>query len=140
MPRIAILTPRLTAASKDTVIGSIFSALVALAFLTLGAGAYAAPEKLSENYGLPTQDPIAHGYIRGLGARDAVLGLLILTFLIAKSRGALGATVALSALVGASDFAIVYAARGTAAKSSLAIHGIGTVGLLAVWGLIRTGL
>ena len=117
----------------------MFSALVALSFLALGAGAYAAPGKLAENYGLPTDDPIAHGYVRGLGARDAVLGLLVLTFLIAKTRGALGATVALSALVGASDFAIVYAARGTTAKSSLAIHGVGTVGLLAVWGLIRTG-
>jgi hypothetical protein len=119
------------------VIGSIFSALVAISFLALGAGAYAAPAKLSENYGLPSTDPAAHGFVRALGARDAVLGLIILTFLIAKDRGALGATVALSALVGASDFAIVYAARGKTAKSSLAIHGIGTIGLLVVWALIR---
>ncbi len=118
-------------------IGSIFSALVALSFFALGAGAYAAPAKLSENYGLPSEDPTAHGYVRALGARDAVLGLIILTFLISKDRGALGATVALSALVGASDFAIVYAARGKAAKSSLAIHGVGTVGLLFIWALIR---
>ncbi len=121
-------------------IGSILSVFVALSFLALGAGAYAAPAKLAENYGLPSADPTVHGYVRALGARDAVLGLIILTFLIAKSRGALGATVALSALVGASDFLIVYNARGTSAKSSLAIHGVGTVGLVAVWGLIRSGL
>ncbi len=121
-------------------IGSIFSVLVTLSFFALGVGAFVAPGKLSENYGLPTTDPAAYGYVRALGARDVVLGLIILTFLIAKSRGALGATVALCALVGASDFAIVYAARGTAAKSSLAIHGIGTVGLLAIWGVIRAGL
>ncbi|GAC1441773.1 MAG: hypothetical protein NVS3B17_06450 [Vulcanimicrobiaceae bacterium] len=121
-------------------IGSVFAALVAASFLALGAGAYVAPQKLGENYGLPSADPTAHGYIRALGARDAVLGLIILTLLVAKDRGALGATVALSALVGASDFAIVYAARGTTAKSSLAIHGTGTIGLLAVWGLLRSGL
>jgi len=121
------------------VIGSFFSALVALAFVGLGAGACAAPEKLAQNYGLPSADATAHGYIRALGARDAVLGLLVLALLVAKDRGALGATVALCSLAGASDFAIVCAARGSAAKANLAIHGAGTVGLLGVWGLIRTG-
>lgn len=121
-------------------IGSVLSALAALSFLGLGAGAAIAPGSLAANYGLPTSDATAHAYVRGLGARDAVLGLLVLTFLIAKARGPLGATVALSALVGASDFAIVAASRGRDAKTSLAIHGTGTVGLLIVWGLLRTGL
>ncbi|GAC1311588.1 MAG: hypothetical protein NVS2B3_15300 [Vulcanimicrobiaceae bacterium] len=122
------------------VIGSVLSALVALSFLGLGAGAAVAPGALAENYGLPSDDPTAHAYVRGLGARDAVLGLLVLRFLIAKARGPLSATVAFSALVGASDFAIVYAARGRVAKRNLAIHGGGTVGLLAVSGLVRAGL
>lgn len=121
-------------------IGSVLSALVALSFLGLGAGSFFAPAALAENYGLPATDATTHAYVRGLGARDAVLGLLVLTFLIAKARGSLGATVALSALVGASDFAIVYSARGLAAKKNLAIHGVGTVGLLVVWGLVRAGL
>ncbi len=121
-------------------IGSILSALVALSFLGLGAGSLAAPAKLSENYGIPVKDETGFAYIRALGARDAVLGLIIITFLIAKARGSLGATVALSALVGASDFAIVATTRGLGAKNSLAIHGVGTVGLLVVWGLVRAGL
>ena len=121
-------------------IGSILSALAALSFLGLGAGSYFAPAALAENYGLPAKDETAFAYVRALGARDAVIGLIVLTFLIAKARGPLGATVALSALVGASDFAIVYGARGLAAKKNLAIHGVGTVGLLVVWALVRTGL
>ncbi|GAC1545975.1 MAG: hypothetical protein NVS3B16_16040 [Vulcanimicrobiaceae bacterium] len=120
--------------------GSLFSALAALSFLSLAAGAFVAPTALAENYGLPVENDAARAYVRALGARDGVLGLLVITFLIAKARRPLGATVGLSALVGASDFAIVYTTRGLDAKKNLAIHGVGTVGLLAVWGLVRAGL
>jgi hypothetical protein len=121
------------------VIGTILSVLVALAFFGLAVGATFAPKTLSENYGIPVATPEAFAYVKGLGARDGVLGLLVLAFVIAHARGALGATVALSALVGASDFAIVFSQRGLAARNSLLIHGVGTVGLLVVWGLVRAG-
>lgn len=121
-------------------IGSVLSALAALSFLGLGAGSFVAPRALAENYGVPAPDETSFAYVRALGARDAVLGLIVLRFLMAKARGPLGATLALSALVGASDFAIVYASRGLVAKNNLAIHGAGTVGLLTLSGLVRAGL
>ncbi len=125
---------------EDRVIGSVLSALAALSFLGLGAGSLMAPGTLAENYGLPVRDETAFAFVRAVGARDAVLGLIVLTFLFSKARGPLGATVALAALIGASDFAIVYTTRGLAAKKNLAIHGLGTVGSLAVWSLVRAGL
>ena len=111
--------------------------MVAASFLGLGAGAAFAPQALSENYGLPVTNATALAYVRALGARDAVLGALVLWFLATRDRDALAATVALSALAGASDFAIVLGARGPAAAKNLAIHGGGTLGLVTVWQLLR---
>lgn len=120
--------------------GSILSALVAASFLGLGAGAAVAPRALSETYGLPVDDATGIAYVRALGARDAILGLLIVAFLIREERAALGATIALSSLVGATDFVVVAGRRGTAAPTSLGIHASGTFGLLAVAALVRAGI
>ena len=121
-------------------IGTFLSGAVAASFLALGAGAFAAPRALAENYGIPLTDDAALAYVRGLGARDAVLGFIIIALLVRREHSALATTVGFSALVGASDFALVVAARRGDAPSSLAIHGIGTLGLLAVSGLVRSGL
>ncbi|MBD5656840.1 MAG: DUF4267 domain-containing protein [Candidatus Eremiobacteraeota bacterium] len=120
-------------------IGFFLAAGVALSYLGLGAGAAFAPRALAENYGLPATSATEIDYIRALGARDAVLGFLVAWCLASRDRDALGATIALSALVGASDFAVVLGARGLAARTSLGIHGGGTVGLLVVWQLVRAG-
>ncbi len=120
--------------------GSLFSALVAASFLGLGAGALVAPRALSETYGLPVDGPTGIAYVRALGARDAILGLLIAAFLVRGQRDALATTVAVSSLVGASDFVTVAGERGTAVPLSLAIHGTGTLGLLAVAALVRAGV
>jgi hypothetical protein len=118
--------------------GSFLSALVATAFLGLGAGALAAPLELAKNYGLPVDDATGIAYVRGLGMRDAVLGLIVVVFLARRERAALASTIGLSALVGASDFTLVATTRGAEApKASLAIHGIGTIGLLAIWAILR---
>jgi hypothetical protein len=121
------------------VFGSILSALVATSFLGLGAGSFAAPRALSENYGIPVDGEAGFAYVRALGARDAILGLIVAAFLIGRDRESLGTTLALCALVGAADFAIVATTRGTKAPASLAIHGTGALGLLAVSSLVRAG-
>jgi hypothetical protein len=121
------------------VIGYILSAFVAASFLGLGAGSLVAPRALAENYGIPADGAAALAYVRSVGMRDAVLGLVVLAFLVRRERGALATCLALSSLVGASDFAIVAANRGRAAPASLAIHGTGTLGLLAICLLIRRG-
>jgi len=131
------------AASKDAVfdsfrsVGPVLAGCVAASFLGLGAGALFAPRALAENYGLPVDEPKGIGYVRALGARDAILGLLTVAFLVQRDHRALATTVGLSALVGASDFAVIASTRGTEAPLSLAIHGTGTVGLLGIWALLR---
>ena len=120
-------------------IGSTLSALVALAFAGLGAGSFVAPRTLASNYGLPVSTPTGVGYVRALGVRDLVLGLLIGAFLVARvPRSVLGVTVALSALVGAGDFTLVATTPG-ANRKSLPIHAAGTAGLLSIWALLRAG-
>jgi hypothetical protein len=119
--------------------GTILSTLVALAFLAIGVGAFAAARMSSEQYGIPARDPSSLADVRALGARDVVLGLIVIAFLIAKARGPLSVVVALSALVGLADFLIVLSERGPEGARSLAIHGTGTVGLLVTWAVLRAG-
>jgi hypothetical protein len=121
------------------VIGSALSVCAALAFLGVGSGAVAAPRALAQNYGIAVDGADQIAYVRAVGARDAILGLLILAFLARRERGPLAVTLALSAIAGASDFSLVAAARGRSAPLSLAIHGSGTVGLLAIAGFVRAG-
>ncbi len=104
-------------------IGSVLCALVALAFGALGIGSYATPAEV--------------GFVRALGTRDFVLGLLVAQFLRAPgSRGALRTVVGFSAIVAAGDFAAVATASGFARKMSLALHAGGMVGLLVIWRLL----
>ena len=120
-------------------IGSILSALAALAFVALGSGSFVAPRALAENYGLPVTGDTGDAYVRALGARDLVLGLLLGALLVARApRGILGVTVALCALVGAADFTLVATTPG-ANRKALAIHGAGTAGFVAIWTLLRAG-
>jgi len=118
-------------------LGSLAAALAATSFLALGAGSLVAPRALAQNYGLPIDDATGVAYVRALGMRDAVLGLVLLTFLLRRDSAALATSVGLSSLVGASDFAIVATRRGGQAPLSLAIHGTGTLGLLAIWAMLR---
>ena len=118
-------------------IGSVLSACAALAFVALGAGSFAAPEALAQNYGIALEGEGSTAYLRAIGARDAVLGLLIAAFLARRERAGLAVVVAFSALAGASDFGLVASLRGRSATPSLLLHGTGTVGLLAVAALVR---
>jgi hypothetical protein len=118
-------------------LGNLGAALVAVAFLGLGAGSLADPRKLARNYGIPVDDAGSIAYVRATGMRDALLGALIFAFLRRDDRPALATTVGFSSFAGASDFALVATTRGTAAPLSLGIHGGGTLGLLALWTLLR---
>jgi hypothetical protein len=117
-------------------LASLLASLAALAFGAIGAGAALAPEKLSANFGIPVEDAAGRAYVRGLGARDAIVGMLIATFLASRNRPALAATLGIAALAGVSDFVVVFRERGSSAAGSLAIHASGTIGLLFVAGLV----
>ncbi len=122
-------------------IGSALSAVVALAFIALGIGSYVAPKSLAKNYGLPISSGSEIAYLRALGTRDLVLGLLVGRFLLAaEMRPALRSTIAVSAIVAAADFTAVLGVRGGTAKQALAIHGSGIVGLLFIRALLARDL
>ncbi|MGH7728441.1 MAG: Uma2 family endonuclease [Vulcanimicrobiaceae bacterium] len=119
-------------------VGEALAAAAALALVVIGVGALFAPGPSSAGYGLRARDPAARAYVQALGARDLALGLLLAVFLIAQTRAALGATVALCALVGALDFLIVFRERGASARRPLALHGFGTLALIVTWLLLRS--
>lgn len=120
-------------------IGNLLAYLAATAFIAIGLGALLAPATSSQQYGLATKDAIALAYVRALGVRDLVLGLLLISFALTRDSGAAAIVAEFGALVGLSDFLIVAASRGKEARRNLVIHGAGTIGLLAVWLTIRLG-
>ena len=120
-------------------IGNLLAYLAATAFIAIGLGALLAPATSSQQYGLSTKEPIALAYVRALGVRDLVLGLLLISFALMRDSGAAAIVAEFGALVGLADFLIVASSRGKEARRNLVIHGVGTVGLLAVWLTIRLG-
>jgi hypothetical protein len=110
-------------------IGTLFAWAAALAFTAIGLAALALPSTSSAQYGVPSKDGHALAFVRALGGRDLVIGLLIGAFLVTGDRQALALSLAVAALAGAADFAIVSAAAGL--NRSLIVHAGGTAGLLA---------
>jgi Domain of unknown function (DUF4267) len=102
----------------------------ALAFLGIGAGAVLAPRFSAGQYGLPGADPAALSFVRATGARDALLGALILTSL--GDRAALRRTLAWSSLVGLADAAIVFARRGPQLQHAVHLGGFAALALAAL--------
>ncbi|MDQ2908751.1 MAG: DUF4267 domain-containing protein [Candidatus Eremiobacteraeota bacterium] len=106
------------------------AALVALGFVAVGAGALAAPRRSSAQYGLPVCDERTVAYVRALGARDLVLGLLLATLLGRRAHPrAIAGALGLSALIGAADFVLV-ATTPAANRKALPLHAAGTLALV----------
>ena len=77
-------------------------------------------------YGLPTSDPVARAFVRAAGARDVVLGAIVLASLgeARALRRALGWT----SVIAIADAVILAAARGP--RPSHATHLAGSVALV----------
>ena len=80
------------------------------ALVVVGAGALIAPSFSTPVFGLPSDDPTAQAYMRAAGARDVVLGAIILGSL--RDRPALRRALAWSSLIGLADAFAVFAVRG----------------------------
>lgn len=120
-------------------IGSIAAALGGCAFFAIGIGALVAPGISSEQYGLPTTDPTALALVRALGARDLVLGVIVLMLLAGRERGALELVLGASILAALADAAAVKSARRAAGPRQLAVHVGGAAALLLAAQLVRAG-
>jgi hypothetical protein len=115
--------------------GLALSSLAALAFCGIGIAALAAPRRSSGGYGLPARDAASLGYIQALGARDLVLGLMLLR--MRHEPRALAASVGLCTLVAVVDFSAV--ARGDGAHKALLIHACGAACLALSSALLLAG-
>jgi hypothetical protein len=119
------------------VVGSIVAALGGLAFLFVGIGALLAPGMSSNQYGLPTTDRAALALIRAVGARDVVLGIIVLVLLATRDRSALALVLGASTLAAAGDATAVLTGRSDAGPRQLAVHVAGATALLVAWQLVR---
>ncbi len=90
--------------------GRLLTAASGAAFIALGAGALIAPKTFSGLFGLPAEEPTALAYVRATGARDALLGALVLAS--RNDAPALRRILGFSALLGLVDAITVAALRG----------------------------
>ena len=118
-------------------IGLAITALVALGLIGIGVGALVAPRVSSQQYGIAAREPGALAFIRAMGVRDLVLGILLLILAAAGRRDLLAWGMAASAAIALVDFAVVSAAGArTAAR---ALHAVGGIGVLVAAVVIATG-
>lgn len=120
-------------------LGSIVAACGGFAFFAVGIGALLAPAISSAQYGLPTTDRTALALIRAIGARDVVLGIIVLLLLAGRNRGALEVVLAVSVLAAVGDATAVVSGRSDAGPRQLGVHAGGAAALLVAWQLVRSG-
>ena len=118
-------------------IGSIVAGLGGLAFTAVGIGALVAPGVSSTQYGLPTTDPAALALVRAVGARDIVLGAIVLLLLARGERDAVALVLAVSILAAAGDATAVLTGRSDANLRHIAVHLGGAGALFAATTLLR---
>lgn len=120
-------------------IPSRLTLVVALGVAGIGVGALAAPRRSAAQYGLPVTDEITLAYVRALGSRDLVLGLLFASLLAGHApRRFLATAAGLSALSAATDFALV-ASTANANRKALPLHAAGIISLLTLAALLALG-
>ena len=121
-------------------IGLALTYAVALGLLGIGAGALLAPRVSARQYGIVLDDARALAFIRAMGARDVVLGVLLLLLASAERRDLLALGVVASAAVAAVDFVVVSRDRPPAPARARLLHAGGALGLLVVGVAVASGL
>lgn len=118
-------------------IGLAVTGLVALGLIGIGVAALIAPHASSRQYGIVLDDSRALAFIRALGVRDLVIGVLLLLLASSGRHELLAWGMAASAAIALLDFVVVSAAGARA--SARALHAIGGVGVLIAALVIATG-
>ena len=73
--------------SRAAMIGWILAALAAIALMVIGVGALLAPRTSAAQYGIVVDDPRALAFIRAMGVRDLLIGVLLGLVSTSGSRG-----------------------------------------------------
>jgi hypothetical protein len=118
-----------TAGRTATLLGS-------LAVLGIGLCAWTWPRASTRSYGVPSDEPDTHAYVRAVAARDLVMGAFVLWAAVADDRPAMEAGLLACVLAPLADLLLAAERRG--AVPQLTIHGAGVIGVLAAWALVRS--
>jgi|SRR5882724_5391530 len=130
-------------------IGWVLSGFVILGLLAVGVAALVAPQMSSVQYGIVMNEPRARAFIRAMGVRDVVIGVLIALLALDQARDALAWAMFAAAPVALVDLAVVMADRRLAAATgasrrgfdrSCALHAAGVFGFLVTGAVLRAGL
>jgi hypothetical protein len=97
----------------------ILRVAAAAALIAIGAAALVSPRRSSHQFGIATDDPDAVAFVRAVGARDVVLGLILLPLEGAAARRAL----AWASLLGLCDAAVGVSARGPRPQQLIHLSG-----------------
>ena len=127
-------------------IGMLLCSVAVVGLVAIGVGALLAPGFSSGQYGIVVPDARENGFLRAMGGRDLALGIVLGLVMSLGSRVLLAASIGASALVALVDFAVVWsdappagATAGPPRALSLAMHGIGIVGLSLAGLLVALG-
>lgn len=115
--------------------GRFSTLLGAVSVLGIGTAALLWTRASTATYGIPSDDPNTHAYVRASAARDLVMGGFVLWAAVADDRPAMQAGLLICTIAPLADFLLAYERRGLIPQ--LAIHGMGVAGVLAAWSIVR---
>jgi hypothetical protein len=101
---------------------------VAFCLIGIGVGALVAPLAASRQFGIGAESAAERAFIRAMGVRDLVLGVLLLLLAASERRELIAWALIASAAVALVDLAVTSAA-GARLPARL-LHGVGGLGLI----------
>ena len=116
-------------------LGRLLTAGGALAVLGIGAAAWTWTPQSTRTYGIPSDDPDTHAYVKAIAARDLVMGSFVLWAALANDRRAMEAGLLACWLAPAADLLLARERRGVVPQ--LGIHAAGVLGVLGTWAVLH---
>lgn len=129
-------------------IGWALSVLVIAALLAVGPLVLVAPRRASQQYGIVLDDPRSLAFVRAMGARDAVIGGLLVLLALGGTRELLGWGMGVTASIAAIDLLLLTmdrrrttsrASGGQRVDAAVLAHASGAVALLVTAAALLAG-
>ena len=114
--------------------------LAAIALLVIGLLALIAPAMLSQSYGVAVDDAKAFVYVRATGARDCLLGLILIASAYLGDVLQLIIICSAGLVLSLADFLIAFFGTGRRMKPELLAHLAGIVGFGIILVLLAKSL
>jgi hypothetical protein len=126
-------------------IGWVLVGVAATGLVAVGIGALVAPRPSAIQYGIVIDDPRALAFIRAMGIRDLVIGVLLGLLASSRSRELIAWALYATALIALLDFVVVTADGGTTGHDrtrripAWAPHVLGAIGLGVAGAVVHAG-